>query len=178
MHTFTADIFPVTQERSADRFGHVFITNAIIQLLKSFCLQISWVVIWMIFDENPKAKTKHYETPIHELRIECNSSRGETIGVMVWNIFIVLICCTFAFLTRKLPENYNESKFIAFCSFCSLVVLSAFSTTYFIVSDAFDRSGFMSLALIVNATVTLHCLCTVKFYAIYFVSTDEIHIGK
>ena len=132
----------------------------------------------MLADELPEVKSTLQETPIHSLQIACNLSDPETIGVMVWNLFIVLVCCIFAFLTRKLPENYNESKFIAFCSFCSLVVLLAFSTTHLTVDDEYAKASYISLGLIVNATVALLCLYTVKIYAIYYVNKDDIHIHR
>ena len=130
----------------------------------------------MIFDAHPTAEKELHETNKYYLQIACTHSRGETIGVMVWNTFIVLVCCTFAFLTRKLPENYNETKFITFCSFCSLVVLLAFSSTYFTVGDVYSRLGESSLGLMVNATVTLVCLYAIKIYAIYFAKSEDIHV--
>ncbi|XP_072018081.1 metabotropic glutamate receptor 2-like [Amphiura filiformis] len=133
----------------------------------------AWVIIWMVADAQPHVTEELPQGHMRYLQITCILSKGETIRVMVWNIFIVLVCCTFAFLTRKLPENYNETKFITFCSFCSLVVLLAFSSTYFTVGDAYYRSGYSSLGLIVNATVTLLCLYAAKIYAIYFVKSDN-----
>ncbi len=127
----------------------------------------------MVSGANPNVTHELLEGPRRYLQITCILSSGETIGVMIWNIFIVLVCCTFAFLTRKLPENYNETKFITFCSFCSLVVLLAFSSTYFTVRNAYYRSGYSSLGLIVNATVTLLCLYAIKIYAIYFVKAED-----
>ena len=141
-----------------------------------FSIQIGWVIIWMISDANPTSEKRLHGTHTRYLQVACILSRGETIGVMVGNIFIVLVCCTFAFLTRKLPENYNETKFITFCSFCSLVVLLAFSSTYFTVGDVYSRSGYSSLGLIVNATVTLVCLYAIKIYAIYYAKPEDIHV--
>ena len=132
----------------------------------------------MLADALPEVKHDLQETPIHHLKIACNVSRNETIGVMVWNTFIVLVCCIFAFLTRKLPENYNESKFITFCSFSSLVVLLAFSTTHLTVDDVYFKATYISLGLIVNATVALLCLYAVKIYAIYYVNKDDIHVHR
>ena len=145
-------------------------------MLILFSIQIGWVIIWMISDANPTSEQKLQGTHMRYLQIACILSRGETIGVMVGNIFIVLVCCTFAFLTRRLPENYNETKFITFCSFCSLVVLLAFSSTYFTVGDVYSRSGYSSLGLIVNATVTLVCLYAIKIYAIYYAKPEDMHV--
>ena len=112
----------------------------------------------------------------YALQITCVLSDVETIGIMAWNICIVLICCVFAFLTRKLPENYNETRFIAFCAFCTFVVFLTFSPIYFTAREAYYQASYSSLGLIVNASVTLVCMYIVKLYAIYFVDLDEMNV--
>ncbi|XP_072016806.1 metabotropic glutamate receptor 4-like [Amphiura filiformis] len=104
-----------------------------------------WVIIWMVSDTQPRVTEVFPEGDMRYLQITCIRSNGETIGVMVWNIFIVLVFCTFAFLSRKLQlklhKKFDKMKFITFYPFCSLVVLLAFTSTYFLVGDVYYRSG-------------------------------------
>ena len=116
-----------------------------------------------------------------ELQTQCMRSSDAAIGVIVWNIAVVLCCFILAFLTRRLPQNYNESKFITFCAICSLVVFIAFSFTSVnesIVPEPDHRAGFSAVELNVNATTTLCCLFIVKLYAVYFVKLEKWNISK
>ena len=41
-------------------------------------------------------------------------------------MLLVTICTTYAFKTRKIPENYNESKFIGFTMYTTCIIWLAF----------------------------------------------------
>ena len=114
------------------------------------------------------------------VEITCTHSDTLMYGVMAWNLGLVFVCSILAGLTRKLPENYNETRFITFCAFCSLVVFLAFSSTYLAIdhSNAYNLSGYFALGLFVNATVTLLCLFIVKLYAIYFVRIEQWNVRR
>ncbi len=114
------------------------------------------------------------------LEIACSHSDAWLYGLMVWNMSFVLVCSILAALTRKLPENYNESKFITFCAFCSLVVFLAFQSTVLVISHehAYNIAGYEALGLIVNATVVLFSLFIVKLYAAYFVAIENWNVRR
>ena len=78
-----------------------------------------------------------------------------------------MICAYYAFRSRKLPDNFNESRYIAFCVDTTLLIWLSFLPTYFITSRAYHKVLVMSSALIINATVNLICLFLIKLCALY-----------
>ena len=144
--------------------------------------QVLWTVIW-IFLDNPKVTLEMPYKQTRHLQITCSAAtthgvEAPAIGTITWRIANLAVCSILALFTRKLPENYNESRYIMFCSFCSLVVFMAFSSTAFTTADAYFRAGYASLGMLVNATITLLCLYVVKIYAIYFVKLDRWNVRK
>ncbi len=55
------------------------------------------------------------------LSIYCHLGTG-FLASCIYNMLIVIACCYYAFRARKVPSNFNESKFIAFSVYSTLVV--------------------------------------------------------
>ncbi|XP_013414979.1 metabotropic glutamate receptor [Lingula anatina] len=100
------------------------------------------------------------------------------VASLAYNILLVAMCSFYAFKTRKLPDNFNESKFISMCVYTTLVIWLAFIPTYFTTSAAYFRVVLLSVALILNATVVLAFLYAPKVYAIAYVDADTIQINQ
>ncbi|XP_078398347.1 G-protein coupled receptor family C group 6 member A [Cetorhinus maximus] len=84
-------------------------------LITSFCtgLQVAICTMWLVF--NGPRVNKDVNRLRKEILVECNEGSYVAYAVMLGYIaFLALICFTFAFKGRKLPENYNEAKFITF----------------------------------------------------------------
>lgn len=93
---------------------------------------------------------------------------------VVMNMALILLCAAHGFLTRSLPENFNESKFI-FVSVCTTTFLwMVFLPTYFTTFYTYHQAALIAFCLILNATITLLCLFVPKIYAIYFVNEANI----
>ncbi|XP_077992140.1 metabotropic glutamate receptor-like [Glandiceps talaboti] len=100
--------------------------------------------------------------------LTCNITQGEMISSLVYNLTLILFCCYFAFKTRKVPDNYNESRFITMSVYTTLIIWLAFIPTYFTAQFSTSKILLLDLALMLNSSVTLLCLFAPKFYAIYF----------
>lgn len=50
-------------------------------------------------------------------------------------ILLVIICTIYAVLTRKIPEAFNESKFIGFSMYTTCIIWLAFIPIYFTTSQ-------------------------------------------
>uniref|UniRef100_UPI00398E6D70 G-protein coupled receptor family C group 6 member A-like n=1 Tax=Pristiophorus japonicus TaxID=55135 RepID=UPI00398E6D70 len=75
--------------------------------------QIIICTTWLVFN-GPRAQTDTKRLP-REIVLECNEGSSVAFAVMLGYIaFLALICFIFAFKGRKLPEGYNEAKFITF----------------------------------------------------------------
>jgi metabotropic X receptor len=53
-------------------------------------------------------------------------------------ILLVVICTVYAVLTRKIPEAFNESKFIGFSMYTTCVIWLAFIPIYFSTAQHVD----------------------------------------
>ena len=53
-------------------------------------------------------------------------------------ILLVIICTVYAVLTRKIPEAFNESKFIGFSMYTTCVIWLAFIPIYFSTAQHVD----------------------------------------
>ena len=95
-----------------------------------------------------------------------------------YNIVLLLLCAVYGFLTRKLPENYNESWYIFIAVTTTIFVWVASIPTYFVAFYAQYQVSLLSMTLIVNGVVISVCLFVPKIYAVYNVPERDIRISR
>ena len=71
---------------------------------------------------------------------------------------------------RKVPSNYNESKFIAISVYSALIVCLATIAVYTTAVVVLQKLASLCLALVFNASLSLVCVYVPKLYAIVFVN--------
>ncbi|XP_033628835.1 metabotropic glutamate receptor 4-like [Asterias rubens] len=89
-------------------------------------------------------------------------------GFCAYNLLIVLLCCYFALLARKVPDNYNESKFIGVSVYSSLVLGIAVVPVYTTASRASQKVSFLAIAVVANSFITIFFVYFPKLFAIRF----------
>ena len=94
-----------------------------------------------------------------------------------YNLLLILLCALYGFLTRKLPENFNESWYIFVSVATTMFLWAVFLPTYFSTFYAYHQAALLAFCLILNASITLLCLYVPKLYAIYFVDETQIQFG-
>ena len=97
---------------------------------------------------------------------------------LVFNLILALLAAMFGFLTRKLPENFNESWYIFVSVSTTIFLWAVFLPTYFTTFYSTSRSALLGFCLIVNAYITLFCLYLPKLYAVYFLAENQIIINS
>nr|XP_006825288.1 PREDICTED: metabotropic glutamate receptor 3-like [Saccoglossus kowalevskii] len=140
-------------------------------ILILFQVVISLVFVILV---PPDAVYTPSETDKRKVELLCNIQTSEIIASFSYNIILIILCCFYAFKTRHLPDNYNESRFIAFSIYTTLVVSLAFIPTYFAINSASLRVVILSVATVLNATITLVFMYVPKIYAVHFVGQANV----
>lgn len=102
----------------------------------------------------------------------CDLPRESLLSSLCYNLVLVLICTVYAFKTRKLPDNYKESRYISYCVDTTLLIWITFLPTYFTTSRADAKVTIMAVALLLNASVTITCLFVPRFLSLYKARTN------
>ncbi|KAK4288800.1 hypothetical protein Pmani_038196, partial [Petrolisthes manimaculis] len=78
-------------------------------------------------------------------------------------------CTVYAVKTRKIPENFNESKFIGFTMYTTCIIWLAFVPIYFGTGNSYEvQITTLCVAISLSASVALFCLYSPKIYIIVF----------
>ena len=106
--------------------------------------------------------------------IYCQQSLAGFLIPLSYNILIVSVCAVFGYLTRKLPENFNESWHIFLMVTTTLFMWSVLLPTYFTTFYAYFQGLLLALCLLLNVCITLGCLFIPRVYAVFYVSIDKM----
>ena len=129
-------------------------------------IQVLIAVVWLVV-EHPNTIFLHDDFTTHLL-----CSENPFIGLSVtlaYNLLLLVVTTYFAFRTRKVPQNFNEAKFINLTVYTLCVLWLAFIPAYFVTTarHASFRTGSLVIAIILSATVTLCCLLVPKVYFLF-----------
>ena len=126
-----------------------------------------------ILDPTEAVETMPIETQPY-LELYCKLELRALLIPLVYNLVVILLCAVHGFLTRSLPENFNESKYIFVSVMTTTFLWVVFIPTYFTTFYAYQKSILLATCLILNATITLLLLFFPKIYAVYFVNESKI----
>lgn len=111
-----------------------------------------------------------YSDMRNEAFVQCKLASYSNYNMALWWCFnsgLVLVCTYQAFLTRKVPGNYNEARFIAFNMMTISTDVLMFFLSYY-ATETYYKDILVSSFLIVAATVTITCMFVPKVYVIVF----------
>ena len=54
--------------------------------------------------------------------LKCHMNKHSFLLSLTYNVLLVLICTCYAIRTRKVPENFNETKFIGFTCYTTCIL--------------------------------------------------------
>lgn len=159
-----ARIFSIKTMRTGKTY---FLSNKWQLVFVCLCVMIenSTAAIWIIISPQRVARVTHGQ---YQVTLECV---GESIvGVTIWATFnaaLVLLCTYQAFLVRKVPENYNEAKFITF-SMVTVCISGAVFVPTALGTKGLYRTILSCFLVILCCSVALICLFGPKLYIIFF----------
>ena len=106
--------------------------------------------------------------PSNYIQLYCQFSYGFLVSC-IYNFVIIIACCYFALKARKVPSNFNESKFIGISVYSTLIVCLAAVPVYSTAIYVIQKVATLCMALLLNAYLSLVCAYIPKLYAIKFV---------
>ncbi|XP_022097707.1 metabotropic glutamate receptor-like [Acanthaster planci] len=126
---------------------------------------------------SPTAPAKlYFSPPTGYIEAYCAFGFGSLVSTL-FNLLLVLACCYYAFKARKVPSNYNESKFIAISVYSTLVFGMAAVPVYITATTVLQKVATLCVAILLNAVLTLLCVYLPKIYAIHFQLDVQLSFG-
>ena len=108
------------------------------------------------------------------VELYCNQAQLGFLPPLAFNLLLIFMCAVFGFLTRKLPENFNESWYIFVSVATTTFLLMVFLPAYFTAFYSAYQVVLLASCLFIVPSVTLLCLYFPKVYAIYFVDETKM----
>lgn len=126
-------------------------------------LQIVISIVWLGL-EPPNVR---HVFDAHSAVIKCGENPYVGLSVtLMYNAIILFITLYFAFRTRKVPGNFNETRFINLTTYSLLIIWIAFIPVYYgtLSLGLTFQSGSLVLGTVLSASVILGCLVVPKMY--------------
>ncbi|XP_056645279.1 metabotropic glutamate receptor isoform X2 [Diorhabda sublineata] len=156
--------------KSAQRPSYISPKSQVIITCSLIAVQIILTLVWMIVE--PPGTRFHYPTR-NQVILKCKIQDMSFLFSQLYNMVLITTCTVYAVKTRKIPENFNESKFIGFTMYTTCIIWLAFIPIYFGTGNAYEVSILLQtqlttlcVATSMNATVALVCLYSPKVYII------------
>ena len=126
-------------------------------------------VVWVFGSSTTVLPQVIYSKNSEDASLICNLA-GSQIGFSLWLIYnagLVVVCTYQAFLVRKVPQNYNESRLIAFNMTTICITVLVYIPSY-LGTSAWYRTVISSFMFIFLGTLTWASIFAPKIYIILF----------
>ena len=112
------------------------------------------------------------DSPVNVL--SCVSDHTAFLILSIGYISIIVVATTIIGVKSfKYPKNFNEARFISFCSFALLLIWLTFIPSYFIATFRHEfQSAVVAMAILMTAFAELACLFGHKLFVIFFHSEE------
>lgn len=104
-------------------------TQVLLTLLL-IAVQVSINVVWLILEPPDVYLSTSPDKP-EPVIVKCQLRNYSFLLSLFYNMLLVITCTVYAVKTRKIPENFNESKFIGFTMYTTCVIWLAFIPLYY-----------------------------------------------
>lgn len=132
-------------------------------------LDVLILIIWFTVDiPHPYVDKPLRESHFRDCKATSNLAGAFCQYLLIAILLIMsLVCCYFAFKSRKLPHNFNEGKFIAFALYVHVISWVTFYPVYMNIRGKYTVVV-SSTSSTIAATGLLVCIFVPKVYVIIF----------
>ncbi|KAF7637034.1 G_PROTEIN_RECEP_F3_4 domain-containing protein [Meloidogyne graminicola] len=148
-------------------------------ILASVQLGIALIWIWL----EPPGTAIQYPSRT-EAVLTCKTTLSHLLISLFYCGILIIACTIYAFKTREIPENFNETRLIGFTMYSTSILWLAFGPIYFATQNNV-RIQLTSLCITISlsGTVALTCFFVPKVYICLFqpyknVRTRSSAVGK
>ncbi|XP_053202702.1 metabotropic glutamate receptor 6-like [Panonychus citri] len=128
-------------------------------------VQVIITLLWFAF--HPPRAVHTYPTREDNLIICSSNESVDFFLAFAYPFILIFVCTVYAVLTRKIPEAFNESKYIGFTMYTTCVIWIAFIPIYFTTrQDITLNITTLSYSINCSATIAVACLFSPKLYII------------
>ncbi|KAH8309912.1 hypothetical protein KR059_003996, partial [Drosophila kikkawai] len=152
--------------KSAQRLKYISPQSQVIITASLIAIQILITMIWMVVEP---PGTRFYYPDRTEVILKCKIQDMSFLFSQLYNMILITICTVYAIKTRKIPENFNESKFIGFTMYTTCIIWLAFVPIYFGTGNSYEiQITTLCISISLSASVALVCLYSPKVYILVF----------
>ncbi|XP_044573571.1 metabotropic glutamate receptor isoform X3 [Drosophila ananassae] len=152
--------------KSAQRLKYISPQSQVVITASLIAIQILITMIWMIVEP---PGTRFYYPDRREVILKCKIQDMSFLFSQLYNMILITICTVYAIKTRKIPENFNESKFIGFTMYTTCIIWLAFVPIYFGTGNSYEiQITTLCISISLSASVALVCLYSPKVYILIF----------
>uniref|UniRef100_A0AC35GRS0 G-protein coupled receptors family 3 profile domain-containing protein n=1 Tax=Panagrolaimus sp. PS1159 TaxID=55785 RepID=A0AC35GRS0_9BILA len=117
--------------------------------------QLIGSLIWLIF---VPPGTRHDYPTRDQVVLTCNVPDHHFLYSLMYDGLLIILCTTYAVKTRKVPENFNETKWIGFSMYTTCVVWISWQI----------QTTSLCISISMSANVALVCIFSPKLWIILF----------
>ena len=125
--------------KSAKRPALISPKSQVIITCMLISVQVIYNCVWLVL-EPPGTRNFYLNGQRDQVILKCKIKDLSFLMSLVYNMLLIIICTVYAVKTRKIPENFNESKFIGFTMYTTCIIWLAFIPIYFGTLNSFEVS--------------------------------------
>uniref|UniRef100_A0A915PFX1 G-protein coupled receptors family 3 profile domain-containing protein n=1 Tax=Setaria digitata TaxID=48799 RepID=A0A915PFX1_9BILA len=129
-------------------------------------LQLFGSLIWLLI---VPPGTRHYYPTRDQVVLKCNVPDHHFLYSLAYDAGLIVLCTVFAIKTRKVPENFNETRFIGFTMYTTCVLWLSWIFFFFGTGSDFQiQTTSLCMSISMSANVALACIFSPKIWIILF----------
>uniref|UniRef100_F1KST2 Metabotropic glutamate receptor 7 n=1 Tax=Ascaris suum TaxID=6253 RepID=F1KST2_ASCSU len=144
-------------------------------------VQLVGSVLWLILD--PPGTAVQFPTRTDAV-LTCKATAAHLLISLMYNMVLIIACTLYAFKTRKIPENFNETRLIGFTMYSTSILWLSFGPIYFATQNNFKiQVTSLCMCISLSGTVALCCFFAPKVYIVLWqpyknVRTRQSAVGR